>query len=129
MATHVKVLGILNILGAVLGLMAALLLIVVFSGVTAAVAADGDPDAATAIPIIGLTGTAIVAFLVIWSLPGLVVGFGLYRFRPWARVAGIVVSIVALLAFPFGTLLGVYGLWVLFSKETEPLFAPTPSQT
>ena len=129
MATHVKVLGILNILGAVLGLMAALLLIVVFSGVTAAVAADGDPDAATAIPIIGLTGTAIVAFLVIWSLPGLIVGFGLYRFRPWARVAGIVVSIVALLAFPFGTLLGVYGLWVLFSKETEPLFAPTPSQT
>jgi hypothetical protein len=129
MATHVKVLGILNILGAVLGLMAALLLIVVFSGVTAAVAADGDPDAATAIPIIGLTGTAIVAFLVIWSLPGLVVGFGLYRFRPWARVAGIVVSIVALLAFPFGTLLGAYGLWVLFSKETEPLFAPTPSQT
>ena len=123
METHVKVLGILNILFGVLGLLTALMLTFVFGGVAAVVAADGDPDAAVAIPIIGLTGTAIVAFLVIWSLPGLIIGFGLYRFRSWARVGGIVVSILALVAIPFGTLLGIYGLWVLFSKDTEPLFA------
>ena len=123
METHVKVLGILNILFGVLGLLTALMLTFVFGGVAAVVAADGDPDAAVAIPIIGLTGTAIVAFLVIWSLPGLIIGFGLYRFRSWARVGGIVVSLLALVAIPFGTLLGIYGLWVLFSKDTEPLFA------
>src|SRR5262245_15212374 len=121
MVTHIKVLGVLNIVCAALGLLAALLLTVVFGGVTAAVAADGDPDAAVAIPIIGLTGSAIVAFIVIWSLPGLIVGLGLFRFRPWARIGGIVLSVVALVAFPLGTLLGVYGLWVLFSKETEQL--------
>jgi hypothetical protein len=27
-----------------------------------------------------------------------------------------------MLNLPFGTLLGVYGLWVLFQPETEPLF-------
>ena len=129
METHVKVLGILNILGGVLGLLTALMLTFVFGGVAAVVAADGDPDAAVAIPIIGLTGTAIVAFLVIWSLPGLIIGFGLYRFRSWARVGGIVVSIMALIAIPFGTLLGIYGLWVLFSKDTEQLFAAPTAVT
>jgi hypothetical protein len=27
-----------------------------------------------------------------------------------------------LLSIPIGTALGVYGLWVLLNKETEPLF-------
>jgi len=48
---------------------------------------------------------------------------GLLRLRPWARIAGIVVSILSLVAFPLGTVLGIYGLWVLFSKDTERLFA------
>jgi hypothetical protein len=117
----------LNILCSAVGLLSALLMMVIFSGAAAAVAADGNPDAAVAIPLIGLTGTAIVAFLVIWSLPSLIVGFGLYRFRPWARIAGIVVSIVALIGVPFGTMLGIYGLWVLFSKDTEQLFAAPPA--
>ena len=32
---------------------------------------------------------------------------------------------MSLIMIPFGTVLGAYGLWVLFSKETERLFAPT----
>jgi len=121
METHVKVLGVLSIVGGVLGLLGALVVLLVFGGVVAAV--SGDADAATAIPVIGLTGTAVVTFLACWSLPGVIIGTGLYRIRPWARVWGIVLSIVSLIAFPFGTMLGVYGLWVLFSAEGEQLFA------
>jgi hypothetical protein len=73
--------------------------------------------------VIGLTGTAVVAFLACWSLPLIIIGIGLYRIRPWARIWGIVVSIVSLIAFPFGTMLGVYGLWILLSTEGEQLFA------
>ena len=36
----------------------------------------------------------------------------------------MVVSILSLMMVPFGTIVGVYGLWVLFSKETERLFTP-----
>jgi hypothetical protein len=121
METHVKVLGILSIVGGALGLLSALVVLLVFGGVVASV--SGDADAATAIPVIGLTGTAVVTFLACWSLPGIIIGTGLYRIRPWARVWGIVLSIVSLIAFPFGTMLGVYGLWVLFSTEGEQLFA------
>ena len=50
-------------------------------------------------------------------------GIGLLYFKPWARILGIVLSAIALLGFPWVTLLGIYGLWVLFNKDTERLFA------
>ena len=61
------------------------------------------------------------------SLPGIITGIGLLRLRPWARIAGIVLSILGLMAMPIGTIVGVYGLWVLFSKDTERLFAAQPT--
>jgi hypothetical protein len=122
MDTHVKVLGALQIACGAIGLMLALLMIFVFGGVVGIVGASDDPGAALAVPIIGLTGTALVAFLLLTSLPGVVIGIGLLRLRPWSRIAGIVISIIALMMIPFGTIVGAYGLWVLFSKDTERLF-------
>jgi len=37
----------------------------------------------------------------------------------------MVISILSLMMIPFGTIVGVYGLWVLFSKDTERLFTPS----
>ena len=122
METHTKVLGVLNIVSGVLGMCLALVIVVVFGGVTALVGADGDADAAIAAPIIGLTGMALVFFIVVLSLPSIIIGWGLYGLRPWSRIAGIVLSIVSLISFPFGTVLGVYGLWVLCSKDGQRLF-------
>jgi hypothetical protein len=122
METHVKVLGALQIALGALGLLAAVVLVVVFGVASSVVAAVDDPNAAIAIPIIGLTGTALVAVLLLLSLPNVIAGIGLIRLRPWARIAGIVLSILGLMMFPFGTIVGVYGIWVLFSKDTERLF-------
>jgi hypothetical protein len=124
METHVKVLGILEIAMGAMSLLGALALSAVFLGGFSAAAMSGDADARVAMPFIGLTGAALVTFLLILSLPGIVTGIGLLRFRPWARIAGIVISILGLMAFPFGTIIGVYGIWVLFSKDTERLFVP-----
>jgi hypothetical protein len=125
METHVKVLGVLHIVLGALGILGALILMLMLGGVATAVAAEGDPDAALAIPILGITGGAMVAFLVLASVPGMVAGWGLMKFRPWARILALVLSILALILFPFGTLVGIYGLWVLLNKETERLFVPT----
>lgn len=128
MDTHVKVLGALQIAFGAFGLLAALLLVFVFGGAAGIVRASDSPDASIAVPIIGLTGIALVVFLLLTSLPSVIVGIGLLRHSPWARIAGIVLSIVSLIMIPFGTMVGVYGLWVLFSKDTERLFmAPAPS--
>jgi hypothetical protein len=122
METHVKVLGALQIALGALGLVFAAVLVLVLGGAAGIVGASGDPDAGMAIPIIGVTGMAIVTVLVLMSLPGIIIGIGLVRFRPWARIAGIVLSILSLMMIPLGTVVGVYGIWVLFSKDTERLF-------
>ena len=126
MDTHVKVLGVLFIALSALGVCAALVLMAVFglsAGIVGA-AADGS-DAAIALPIIGLTGTALVLFMLLISLPGLIAGWGLLKFRPWARIVAIVLSAIHLINIPFGTIMGVYGLWVLLNNETERLFVPS----
>ena len=127
MSTHVKVLGVLFIAFSALGILGALFLMIAMGGAAGIVGAAADPEeAALALPIIGLAGTALVGFLLIVSLPGLVTGFGLLSYKPWARIVGIVLAVLQLLHFPLGTVFGIYALWVLLNKETEQLFAGAP---
>lgn len=127
METHVKVLGALHIAMGVLGLIGAAVLVIVFGGTAGLIRASHDPNAAVALPILGLTGLALVIFVTALSLPAVVIGFGLLQFRPWARIGGIVLSIFDLIFVPFGTIVGVYGLFVLFSKDAERLFETPPA--
>jgi hypothetical protein len=127
MVTHVKVLGVLHIVIGACGVFLALFLMMLFGSASGLVGASASPDeAAIAIPIIGLTGVGLVSFTLLTSIPGLVAGWGLLKFRPWARILGIVVSILGLLMIPIGTIVGVYGLWVLLNKDTERLFGDVP---
>ena len=129
MEIHVKVLGALQIAMGTLGLFSAAALVLIFGVASSAVGLSGDPEATIALPIIGITGVALVTFLVVLSLPGIIIGIGLIQHRPWARIAGIVLSILGMMMIPFGTIVGVYGVWVLFSKETERLFAAPAAST
>ncbi|MGB9612116.1 MAG: hypothetical protein ACPL7M_14190, partial [Bryobacteraceae bacterium] len=56
------------------------------------------------------------------SLPSLILGYGLYNFRPWARILGIVLAAIHLLNVPVGTLISIYAFWVLLKPETAALF-------
>ena len=127
MQTHVKVLGVLYVAVGGCMLVAALFLLLTLSGVAGIVGAAADPeDAAIAIPVLGIAGTALAAFLGLFALPSLITGYGLLNFKPWARIVGIVLSAISLINIPVGTIIGVYGLWVLLSKDTERLFDTTP---
>jgi hypothetical protein len=126
MVTHVKVLGVLYILVSALELLAALFLMLAVGAASGIVATTAEPqDAAIALPIIGISGTALVMFLLLLSAPGLITGIGLLKFRPWSRILGIALSAINLIHIPFGTLLGIYGLWVLLNRESERVFAAT----
>jgi len=128
METHVKVLGVANLAVGGCMLLAAAFLFLTMGGVAGIVGATAEPqDAAIAIPILGLAGTALAAFLTFFALPSLITGYGLLSFKPWARVVGIVLSAISLVNFPVGTALGAYGLWVLLNKETERLFNNIPA--
>ena len=62
-----------------------------------------------------------LVLLVVCAL-GIVVGVGLLHRRPWARMMAIIFACLALLNFPFGTILGVYTLWALASSDAERQF-------
>ncbi len=127
MQTHVKVLGVLYLTVSGLALAGALFLLIVMGGTAGIVGVAADAqDAAIAIPVLGIAGTALAMVLIVFAVPGLVTGYGLLKYKPWARIAGIVLSALNLINVPFGTLLGAYGLWVLLTRETERLFDEGP---
>jgi hypothetical protein len=121
MEQHMKILGILNIVYASFGILVALVIFAIFGGSAGLVAANNDPDAAVAIPILGAIGLLIIFCVAIFTAPAIIAGIGLLKLKAWSRPWTIVASILHLLSIPFGTALGIYGLWVMFKDETAAL--------
>ena len=117
-----KVLGVLFLTVGVLGLVGAMFSSVAFGLLAGVVGASGDEGAPLGSTVLGITGLALAMALALFAAPSIVCGWGLLKFRPWARILAIVLAAVSLLGFPFVTIFGVYALWVLFSKGTEAVF-------
>jgi hypothetical protein len=143
MKDHVRILGILNIVMGCLTALVGIIVLIAMGGIagvlTASSVSSGDfENRAAAAPIIALIGVCIAVFFLVLSLPSIIGGWGLMKFKPWARILMIVVSIFHLFHIPLGTALGVYGLWVLLSEEGRRIFegpgqpyyppAPYPAQ-
>ena len=62
------------------------------------------------------------------SVPQLICGYGLLTKKSWSRIFGIILSCLSLLRFPIGTVIGIYGLWVLFKDETKELLSSNNKQ-
>jgi len=120
--THLKVLGTLFIVFGAFYTLLAFFSSMLMGMVAALVGAQGGNDAAIGATVLGLAGTALAIFWLCMGIPGIITGIGLLKRRNWARILGIVLSAVRLIQIPIGTAVGIYGLWVLFSKETEQLF-------
>jgi len=93
---------------------------------TASSISDVDTGQAAG-PILAVIGICVGIFFVVLSLPSIIGGWGLMNFRPWARILVIILSVLHLFNFPFGTALGVYGLWVLLGDPGRLAFQ-TPAQ-
>jgi len=122
MESHIKILGILHVILGGLGVLAAIAILFLFGGLASLVGiADQTGESAIAIPILGGIGGFLAIVLLVFALPGLIGGIGLLSMAPWSRVFMIVISALHLIHVPFGTALGIYGLWVLTRPETEAL--------
>jgi hypothetical protein len=120
METHVKVAAWLRIVYSGLGLLGAFIVLIVFGGISVLVGSSGGEDAEAA-PWLAVFGASVAAFVGLLAVPGLVTGWGLLNYRPWARIANIVLSALDLFTFPAGTALGAYSLWVMLQPETVAL--------
>jgi len=122
MEKHVTFIGALRIGLGVLGILAAMIVVtaVVGGGVI-----SGDREA---IRITAIVGPVVAFFLVLLSVPGIIGGIGLLKWKPWARFLVLILAVLDLFNIPLGTALGVYTIWVLMRDETVQLFAPGSNQ-
>jgi hypothetical protein len=123
MDQHVKIVAYLLIALGVLGLAAALCVLVAGVGVggAAGAAANGNDERVAALFGGGMM-MIVAAFIGLLSIPNIIAGWGLLKRKPWARVLAIVLACLSLLNMPIGTAIGAYSLWVLLNDETRRLF-------
>lgn len=127
MTTHVRVLAVLQIVYASLGLLLGVAVGLLFGGIATIVGFSAPiGDSVVAVPILATIGGVASSIIIMLSLPRLIAGIGLLKYRNWGRILTFVVSILGLIDFPFGTGLGVYALWVLLHRDTVPLFEGVP---
>ena len=70
-------------------------------------------------------GSAAVALmLAAMAAAQLAAGWGVRGLRKWGQVVGCVLSALGLLAFPVGTLINLYVLYLLLSKKGRTIFSP-----
>ncbi len=120
MDNHIKPLGILYIVFGVMGAIAAVVILLLFiAGAT--LMATEDPEVGE---ILAILGTVVAIFLLVISVPNIIAGYGLLKFCSWARILTLILSFLNLPAFPIGTLLGVYGIVVLFDDNVKRRFQP-----
>ncbi len=117
MHSHIKIVGLVNLLFSALGMLAAVA--VLFSGIFGSLATF-NPLAVVVGTISGLIGALIIG---IFSLFGLIAGFALLNHQQWARYVILAVSVFRLFRWPAGTVFGAYSIWVLTHEETRRLFA------
>lgn len=126
MRDHIKILAVLNIVWSSIGILAGLVVLLVFGGLAGVVAVanaqSNDTGALFAGPLIIVVGLGILTLIALLSLPALIGSIGLLKHKSWGRTLMIVVSIFHLVSVPVGTALGVYGIWVLFHEDTRRLF-------
>ena len=115
MTRHVTVLGALNIAVGLSGLIA--IPIVLASMVGSGLFTEEWEQ----VVFMSTLGFGIAFLVAMFSIPPMVAGVALIRGARWAHRFGLVVSALNLLNIPFGTPVGIYGLWVLSRQLPEPV--------
>ena len=119
MKEHLTILGALYIAYSAQGILAATIVLVAVAG---GGFLSGDPDA---ILITSSVGVTISSLLFSLASPGLIGGIGLLKRLPWSRYVVLILGCFNLMVIPFGTILGIYTIWVLIKPEAITAFEPT----
>lgn len=119
MRTHVTVLGWLQILLGIVDLLMAAAVFGLFAAVGLLAGAGGAPVLPWIGPAVGSVAGILVALT---GLPNLLAGIGLLAGKNWARILTLVLAVLNVFKFPWGTALAVYSFWVLLNEDTKRWF-------
>jgi hypothetical protein len=101
-----RLLGILHLVYSGLMVIPSIAVLVTFSflGIL-----DGDPET---VSILTLIGGIVSGILIVLATPSLIVGIGLLNNKNWALILALVIGVLNILNFPFGTALGIFSIYV-----------------
>ena len=117
MGRHIAALGFIHLVFGALAVLGGLLLVVFGIGSGLVSFLTGDEGLRFGLGLAGLLGGAFGFVAILGGLLGLLTAFGLFGRTWWGRVLGIISSVLWVLNFSWTSLIGIYGLWVLLSKE------------
>jgi hypothetical protein len=134
MEKHITLVGILNIVYRSLAIIGALILFALAFGFGYLMEfiSHFDHNEMHEIPsevlnIVPIILTFVGVLIMIFSIAGIIGAVGVLKKKEWGRITLLVLSFFSLLSIPLGTILGVYGIWVLLNDETIRLFNPVPN--
>ena len=115
--THRTVLGILFTGLGIFGLIGMVVVVFIFSLGTAIMSLQDAqvPRLITYLPA-GF-GIFIALIIALTSLPNFVAAYGLLKARSWAPAAALLIGILNIPIFPFGTGVAIYAIWFFFQSE------------
>ncbi len=118
MEKHINVVGVLYIVLSILSFLGAITIYFVLRLV------GNFTDDANANMILNIIANVLSVILVVTGIPGLIGGIGLMNRKNWARILVLILSVLNLLNFPIGTLIGIYAIWALVQPEVIAAFEP-----
>ena len=84
--------------------------------------AGRDPDGQTATAILGVFAFLLGCLFLLIASANIVVGYGLWRRREWARIGAIGLAILRLINIPLGTVIGGLIIWYLLQDHVKEEF-------
>ena len=117
MKKHVTLVSALQIGFSTIGVIGAIVLYFIFNFANSFVM--DDEIANTVLRFLSVVLPTVIGSV---SIIGLIGGIGLLSYQEWARIIVMIIAAVGCLNVPFGTLKGVYSIWVLMQDETIQLF-------
>lgn len=121
MEKHINVVAALQIGLSIFNLLIAFLIFTILKLVGGFVE---EPNGAT---ILSIIADILAIVFIILSVPGILAGMGLYKRKEWARILTLILSVIEIFSFPFGTAIGIYSIWALIQPETVSSFGKTLS--
>jgi hypothetical protein len=120
MRTHINLLGVLYLVWGSVGVLLGLAMLLIAAGGAALAGTLGTEGLAVSVAAASLFVLAVL--LVAGGAANAWVGSAMRRHVGAARLLGLMLALLNLFLFPFGTALGFYSFWVLLHNEGRQVF-------
>lgn len=120
MNVHNRILSILYLISGTVQIITILLINTLMSVLLPFIMEEAGPEGEWIfiwiIPFIRVIGVVVIVF---FSLPSIVGGIGLLNEKKWGLTLLLIMGCFKLFAFPIGTLLGIYTIWVYSQNHKQ----------